>query len=383
MENNLRYWLAKTAGLSDEEAGTMAVERQNIFRAIKMGLLLPACAETAIQVMLQVFRLVELNGYWQEWIPVLQQAANHPLADTYQVKLLNQLGFLYRLTGDLDRAISVHKNAASLAEQTGEIAELARIYFNLGTNSREARAYQAAENYARLASEAFAVSGTTASRNQAAIANLSGLIAHCQGSYEAALDHFNAAISLWKEAEQIAYLVRSLLNKGLSLEKLSRYEEALQVYDKATWILDDAGLELDKVAVAINRGNIHFHLGQWSQALATYQSADTIHLHRSGNLAHQATIANNLGNVFLEMDELIQATAYLEKAIGLWRQVGDNVMLSNALGTLGDVRIGQEQFSEARAYLEEALHLLNKYPNDAFAQEIKGLCTQRLADISG
>jgi tetratricopeptide (TPR) repeat protein len=381
VQNNLHYWLAKSAALADDDIGVLALERQNIFRAVQIGLSHPPVAEIAVQVALQVFRLVELYGYWQEWIPILQQAVELSKKDTYQIKLLDQIGFLYRLTGDLEQAISIHEEAARQAKKSGEIGELARIYFNLGTDYREFRAYDEAERYAQLAGQAFTDSETTAPRNQAAIANLRGLIAHHQGDYETALAHYEAAIPLWQEAGATAYLVRSLLSKGLSLEKLGGYDTALTVYDQATKILDDAGLELDKVAVAINRGNIHFHLGQLPQAIAAYKSADSNALHRSGNLNLQAMINTNLGIVYQEMKDPNRAAAFLDKSIVLWRQVGDEVMLANALNSAADVLVMLWRISEARIYYKEALGLVEHYPNDAFAQEVFESCRQGLSAI--
>jgi tetratricopeptide (TPR) repeat protein len=382
VHNNLQYWLGKTEDLSDEECSNLASESQNIFRAVTIGLRIPECANLAIKVTIQAFKLVELNGYWREWIPVLEFAAANPMAAEQKVKLLNQLGFIYRLNGDIDRAIATHHDAAVLAEQKQDEAELARIHFNLGTDYRESRNYVAAKRHAHLASQMFAASGTSAARNKAALANLFGLIAHHQGNYKQALTHYWSAIPLWQESGNSIYLVRSLLNIGLALEQLKRFEEALQVYDQATQILDEAGLELDKVPIAINRGNIYFHMQQWRQAIEAYKSADSIHLHRSGNLSLQAMITTNLGVVFLELGDLVQAGTYLERAVSQWRDVGDKVMLGNAIATLGDTRTKQDKIGAARACFEEVLDLLEEFPDDGYAQEVRESCFQSLAEIS-
>ncbi len=382
-DNNLGYWLEKTAHLRDEEIPTFSLEAENIFLAIQIGLRIPECAENAIQAVLQVFRLVELLGYWQEWVRIIQQALEISIDPSDQVRLKNQLGFLYRLNGKLDKAIATHQEAAAQAQQIQDLSELARIYFNLGTDYREGRDYEAAEQYAQLAQKTFELSDTVKPRNQAALANLLGLIRQHQGDYTEALTYYQAAIPLWEASDQTAYLVRTLMNMGFALEKLNRYEEALQMYDRATQILDDAGMELEKASIAINRGNIYFLLKQWSKAVRTYQSADTLYLYRSGDLKLQATIATNLGNLYLELDEWVRAAEFLKKAIDLWQQNGDEVMLGNALKTLGDVRLKQEQFTEAYILYEEAHQLLEHYPQDAFAQKIKEICAQRLIELSG
>lgn len=380
--NNLQYWLEKTTDLNDEQFGRLAQERQNIFRAVTVGLSIAECTKTAVQVTVQAFPLVEVNGYWREWIPVVEQAAAQPFASAQKAKLLNQLGFLHRLDGDLARAISIHHQALMLAEREQDTAELARIYFNLGTGYMHSREYGAAEQYAQLAGQAFETSDTTTPRTRAALANLMGLIASNQGAYEKSLEFYRMAIPLWERAGETLYLVRSLLNMGTALERLGSFEDALQLYDQAEKTLDEAGLELDKPAVALSRGNIYFHLRQFPQAIDAYQSADSIHLHRSGNLVLQAMIATNLGNVFLEMDDLAQAGAYLERAIDQWRDVGDKVMLGNALGTLGDVKKKGKQSAEARACLEQAIALLDQHPDDGFARMVRESCAQSLVDIS-
>lgn len=117
--SGLEYWQAQTENSSDETISRLDARRQNLMRIVSYGLKLAPTQQAAAAVCLQAFPLIERRGYWQEWIPLLKSAANNIHDDlVLQVKLLNRLGELYRISRQLPAAIETHLQAEKLSQQT-------------------------------------------------------------------------------------------------------------------------------------------------------------------------------------------------------------------------------------------------------------------------
>lgn len=369
---NVRYWHHKTTTLSDSTLSQLDRERLNLYRAVHYGLHLEETALETAELVVQLFDLPERRGYWGEWISILKKAiAAIEAQDTDQqvlkIKLLNQLGFLHRLNRNLDAAISLHLEAIDQAEHV-DSQELSNAYFYLGNAYYDKRQYELARHVGQKALEVVSESGwTPANKREAAVFNLLGLIAHAQGHYKKAKQLYRQSITGWQGTDETTYLARTWNNLGLSSLELMEYVEALQCFSQASDLLATTASILDKVKSELFQGVVFFQQKEWTLAKEAFQSANKPFLWQSGDLYHQALLMNNLGNVYLMLQNFDSAEACLGQSIALWRKLNDELMLGNTIGALADVQKERKQIKEALATYEDAIEQLAKFPQDAWA----------------
>jgi len=368
---SLSYWQERTNQLDDRAIGKVDAERQNLYRAVQFGLVLPQTWQATAIVILQSFDLVERRGYWQEWLTTVERALNICPQDERQLrfKLLIRLGQLQRFTRQLAQAIETHYAAEAVAQQLGDAQALAEAHFNLSECYWYSRDYEKADHYGLSALEQFEQLNVDL-KWCAATLNTLGMVAWWRGDLPLAEQRLSKAVDYWRIIAQPTQLARVLNNLAGTLRSAKKYELALQYLDEAGQKLASTTSELDKTMVNITRGGLYYDLQQWAKAEAAFRQADSLYLARSGHIFYQALVAQGLGNTLLKQGRLVEAEEYLHQGLALWRQASDNLMLANTLGTLAETLAAQGRSVEAIALYDEALTHLAQHPGDAWARKL-------------
>lgn len=364
---NLDYWRQRTQNLPESQFSELQADWPNLVRAVNFSLDLPPLWAPTSDLALQMFEFVERRAHWRDWINVLERvraaAASQPQPLSW--KLLDHLGYLYRLDWQIPAAVEAHRAAEALALEAGDQAGVAHARFNLCEDYRYQRDYTPAEALGQSALEIFqALAAPEAQR--AAVLNALGLIAHARGESALACTRLEHALELYRRLDRPTDLARVLKNQALALEGCGQKDAALQHYLESRQILDGTTSELDKVQLELSVGTLYFNQGRLAEAEAAFQRADSPYLKQSGITYYQALTANNLGNVFLGQGRLTEAEAALRHSLALWRATTDGLMLANTLGTLGELLAQQGQAAAAIPFYEEAVTLLANYPEDAW-----------------
>ncbi len=378
---NLAYWQTRAETATEQQFGALDFERHNLYRAVQFGLGLPQTRRLTVQLILRLFEFVEHRTYWREWLPVLEKA--RVICDTepdLEGRLLNQLGYFRRLNGELAQAIETHLRAEKCATQAEESEELARAHFNLSEDYRHLREYAQAEHYGQLAWQGFR---EIALRNgpMASVLNTLGLIAQARGQLAKAEEYLSQAVECFQAVQQPTNLARSLTNLADTWEKQGEIDKALAGYRAAASALAETASELDKVSVNLSLGTLYFNQGRLAEAETAFREADSPYLRQSSHLFLRAIASNNLGNVLLAQERYSEARVFLESSLRLWRQIGDNLMRANTLGTLGELLGKLRQTQPAVEAYSEAIHLLEAYPDDAWAKKLLSKFTTQRAGL--
>lgn len=372
MAAGIVYWQKATAVIDEQTITRLDKERQNLYRAVRYGLkLAETWRETAVLAS-QSFPLIEQRGYWDEWIPILEEAiACCSEEDTVLIcTLLNRLGQAYRLDRQIDRAIAKHQRSEALASRAGDAQALAQARYNLSQTYLYARNYVEAEQVGLTALAWFEHAAQSHPWLMFTL-NTLGEAARFQGKAEAAAAYYERAIGLARSKKQPLYIARFLSNQALNWQGNGRYPEAIAALNEASDILASTAYELDKITVQNNVGLLHYRLGQWAEALVAFRQADSDYLRRSPNVHLQALISSNIGNVLLKQEKYAEAEAYLQRAVDQWQRADDKLEMANSIGSLGEALVGQGQEGQALAYLQQALELLTQFPQDVWAQKLK------------
>lgn len=367
----ISYWHKRTQELDDKAIHQLDADRQNLFQAVQFGLALPQTWHNTAEVALQAFDLVQRRGYWQEWIPVLEQAAASCTDDQLPLKfhLLSRLGQLQRFAQQLPVAIKTHQEAKVLAQQLGDKQILGIAYYNLSEDHLRCRDYAATERYGQAALTALHNLEGAEYWEALTLGTLGEMARFC-GDLAASEEMLSQAIVIKRRLDQPISLMRNLNNLAITLQTAGKFHEALQCYEDAYELLATTPYEIDKITIQINLGSLHFQLDQLAKAETTLRQVNLAYLHESNKIYLEAAARQSLGNVILKQGRPEQSIPYLKRAVTLWQTMGEELEQANSMETLAEAFVAQGQVTKAISLYEESIVLLKKFPDDARAQKL-------------
>jgi tetratricopeptide (TPR) repeat protein len=371
----LDFWREKTADIDEQAIELLDAERHNLHRAVQFGLVVPEAWDLTAQVSVQAIPLVNRRMYWSEWIPVLEGLVQQAPAWGMQQKfsLLIQLGRCQRMLRKLEEATESHEAAAVVAKEQADDLALAEAFYNIGRDYFTRRMYGPADENSHAALILLDDENPTHRSLITKSHDTLGINAMQMGDLVRAEAHHRRAVDEARKIGDTTLIIRMLNSLARTLQNDGRYDEAVGFYLEAEQLLAPSSNHLDKTLTRLNLGTAYFSQGNWKAAEASFRKADSEHLRRSSNFDYRARVLTSLGNVMLKQERWIEAEIYLEMAIKLWKELGDDLSLANAVGTLGEVLAGRGKIAEAIPLIEQALMLLDRYPDHAWASKLRGI----------
>ncbi len=156
--------------------------------------------------------------------------------------------------------------------------------------------------------------------NQAGVHHNLGNIATLTGRYQAAVAHYNTAVDLWRAIGQPAQEVASLTGLG--------------------WVLREAG--------------------NYNQALAVFEEAQTIQKRLSPDPETEGDLLNNIALVYISLVRYDQALELLNQALVLRRQLPHPQKELETLNNIATVQTHLGQFASALQTYDEVLAIANE-----------------------
>lgn len=379
---NISYWQQRTHNLTDDTLPALDQERQNLYRAAKFGLHLPATWQGTAELILQAYVFIERRGYWGEWIPMLEQLlASCPEHDlVVRGRILDHLGIFYRHNRQLEQACFAHEAELEIGLSLDDKWREAHACINLGAVCREMRRFDEALAYILDAEKAFKAINAPLIKHAFVMLEL-GQLVKAQGEWEDAEQYLSYSVSLWREVGDPVYLANSLRLLGQILVTQDKFDSALAVYDEALDTLLGTENYLEKTRVLIDLGSLHWKQRHFVKAEQFFLKANSPLLRQSGNLVDQALVLNNLGMVYLAQGKLREAACSFQRSIALWKNCDDPIQLANSLGGLAEVEVAQGDVTSAQQLYEEALTFLAAYPQDAWGQKLQKDFTASVHDL--
>jgi tetratricopeptide (TPR) repeat protein len=231
-----------------------------------------------------------------------------------------------------------------------------------------------------------------------------------KGKLDKALETLDKAEKSARKAKSTDALYYILFTRGGILYTASKYDDALETYEKAL----DAGTELLKSdpenpeyqhymgTTLSNTGNLLKKKGENARAAESYTRAREIYInllaHDPGNTVYRSYACENLNNYaafLIETGSLERACEVLKEAIEIFRKlfeekpdnIGYQAELSIALSQLGSclMQQGPDNKDAAKQSLEKALalqeNLLTQQPENEKIKEAISLTRNRLESL--
>lgn len=247
-------------------------------------------------------------------------------------------------------ALETAHSALSLFQTIGDKEGIARSYALIGRfHTAQSDLEEASENYQTALQMWREINN---SQEQVSVLISLGYIEARKAEWAKAISFFSQAEELLAgndEPTQMARIANGLAyifsENGLPEKGLAQYQRALGYYRRTPSTDDDAGTILEI-------GNIHYTLGDPSQALTDFHEALTLVPPDSLDAAqcHQY-----MGRVYGSTGEYATALQHLQAALPLYTQAGNVKETAEVLALIGQVDEQQGRLAAARQHYKRAL----------------------------
>ena len=207
---------------------------------------------------------------------------------------------------------------------------------------------------------------------QTAALNSIGLIYWKTSKYEEALEVLNKAEESCRQQQNLRSSALAMQSIGNVLLGLDRTEQALEIYTRSQELAKRIGDLSLQSALLNNIGSIYFRQGHLSQAMAAYEQGLKID-RMLGNLTGQAKKLNNLGILLSTLGKKQAALDYTLKALEMDTSTGN---LDGQMAKMGNISSMWQDLGDtekALTYINRGIELSEKVGNQAFLGQFLGL----------
>jgi len=187
-------------------------------------------------------------------------------------------------------------------------------------------------------------------------------------NYAQALEQFDHVLMIGEETDNTTLIKKALTNKGVVLNTLAQYNEALICLERALELNQLENDPLSRATLLINIGNINKELRNNKLALENYQQALVIYTNHS-NKEGISTCYNNLGEIYLELGNIFKAIENYQTSLSISKEEGDSTSIAVSYVNIGRAHQSGKQYSKAILYFEKALKLMFSFDDPSLKAE--------------
>ena len=304
---------------------------------------------------------------------------------------LNILGGLYRLSGqlqkaldDLNEALPIEQQANSLLGQGTTLMTMGRVYSDLGQEDKALA----------LLNQALPMWRTLGSRSgEAATLSYIGRVYNNLGNHDESLKNLNASLAIWHQIDNptpgpnsgapqpasgqgqqpqatAASRTTAILdgeagtldNLGRAYSDMGQGLEALKDFDQAIALFRQTGERNGEALVLNDMGPAYAELGQKQKSLEVYNQAIQI-WRETGNRQGEALTLNDIGRLYRDLGLHQTAMDYYNQALPIWRETGNRGGEAMALSDIGRAYADLGQPQKALDYGSQALPIFRETGN--------------------
>jgi signal transduction histidine kinase/uncharacterized protein HemY len=303
-------------------------------------------------------KTVEYGG---EALTMLAQAPD-PKTETF---IYNQLSHAHNLLGNYKKARELAAKAAELARKEKDHISLGEALFNQGMIEMSVGQYTRAQKL--LAEAALSWDEAQYKKGIANIKLYTGAIYREKGDYSSALSNFLEAMETFEtQKDTIGTAAAQIKMAGLYLD-MGHNEKAKALLFKAENTLEDIEYWTYLVDCYLTLGELYLKEQSTLQALDYFQYAYLASL-LVGERKATAISLSKMGQMNADLkeydDHLERAFDNFNQSLEISREINLKQVTAETLGHLGELYRHLKQQDKALSYLEEALKLAKQQGND-------------------
>ena len=293
--------------------------------------------------------------------------------DPINLIAMNNLGEVYRSTGQPQRAIELYSTAIESAWLPAREETIIPQYTDLIVGS----GYDSIQRYVtplerenRTGVAEAAPSRRPLILRASIIYNNLGLAYLSLGEYELALKRLQNAAwwAVYSERRDYSGDVQEVIGNNLALvyKTLARYDKALPYYQRNLEAMRQAG---DRAGVALalnNLGALHQANGKHEEALARFKQALEV-MREVKDRRGEGAALNNMGDVYISLGREKDAIEYFNQALDIRRQIEDRSGEADTLSNLGSAHLSLKNYEQAVGFYEQAL-VIKRFARDRLGE---------------
>ncbi len=207
--------------------------------------------------------------------------------------------------------------------------------------------------------------------------NTAVIYAHI-GRYQDALNMYESMLEIFPTLsdQSESFIQRSIaiaeLNKGLSLARLAKFEQAYRPLQQARESFIALGETSSIINTEIHLAELDYARGYYGSALRRYyQAQDTLLLNDVKIPILLTELKLQMANALLKLNRVLEACELAYQGVELCRKQGSSLWTSNALREYATTLVASGRLEEAVGALNEASMLFNQGGFDHHASAIK------------
>ncbi len=183
-----------------------------------------------------------------------------------------------------------------------------------------------------------------------------GIIAHNQGNYRRALEHYRLALAIRTKAGDSLAVSASYANIGNAYMYEGAYVKALDYHLRSLRIIQHFGDSSSLDVPFTNIGAVYYYHGDLDMAITFFRKSLVIEKQFGGGEDMTGTY-NNIGGIYAEMGVKDSALAYFDKALRNNEESNDLKAMSASFINIGALYYNLGEISKAITYYNKALDI--------------------------
>jgi tetratricopeptide (TPR) repeat protein/DNA-binding SARP family transcriptional activator len=261
---------------------------------------------------------------------------------------------LYRYLegGHQTEALTIHTHALDAARRSGDGHGQGHSLTNLGSVYRLLGQYERAIDHYRSALAQHRHNDDPQGEART-LSNL-GIVDERLGQHESALVHHQQAVARYRQIEDRYGQASALNNLAAVHEAMGRYPTATHHYRQAIALYQQVNDRTGEAIALANLGIVDERLGHFEQAIEHHQRALALFRQLDHRYGVAATL-NNLGDVDTRLGRFERAVDYQRQSLARFRELGHRYGEASALNSLGDALRGAGRAADASTQHASAL----------------------------
>lgn len=300
------------------------------------------------------------------------QLANNEDNTKLKVDALLQLAGINSRANNFNKALELSYKANDIAKkddyQLGELNATTGIGRNLMGLGKDKEAIVYIENAKKIALE------NNFSKELKNIYNILGITYRKIGEFEKSLTVFNQIIPLLDQKKENKLLALVYMNKANTLNKLSRYNEAIDSHLKSLSIFEENNDLKGMMQINNNLVPLFIKVLQWEKA-KKYAQRTKSYLNDNNNILSRALLYDNYSLILENLNQKDSIIYYKKQALGLFDTLNDEYNAARLKHNIANFYLLDKNYMQAKKEFLVALSARKQLGNLKDIAETKILLT--------
>jgi len=255
---------------------------------------------------------MEQAGFRDEWLPYLEAGLRQSqrIGDgRAEAELTLEIGYVFQLRGKLSLARTHYTASASIFEKVGATHRQALSVNRQAFIAWLQRRYEEIPGLIELASKLLPEDDPERATSYVVL----GWVALDRRDWQTGVAYFAQALQLWQKRGDKREIARRLRDLASALQMQQQYAESIVHYQRAIDLFDEVEDIFEQAVAKMNLGVVYLSVGQMHEAATLFALAEPI-FRRVQDVEHLAMLYNNQGIVYRNLGRWASAKhAFLTK----------------------------------------------------------------------